>query len=78
MTYDIPHRYQQALDPSSLDTVATCLHALQAAAKDCLNAGASFESDPAVMLLAQHMGAIAAAAYPDQLKLRQLLRPRDH
>ena len=72
MTYDIPHRHSQALDPSSLDTIAACLHAIQAAARDCLNAGAPFETDPAVVLLAQHLGAVAVAAYPDVSTLRRL------
>ena len=72
MTYDIPHRHSQALDPSGLDTIAACLHAIQAAAKDCLNAGAPFETDPAVVLLAQHLGAVAVAAYPDAPTLRRL------
>ena len=72
MTYDIHFRYSQALDPSSLDSVATCLHALQAAAKDCLNAGLPFEADPAVMLLARHMGDVAIAKMPDRAALRSL------
>lgn len=72
MTYDTHFRYSQALDPSSLDSVAACLHALQAAAKDCLNAGLPFEGDPAVMLLARHMGNVAVAKMPDQMALRSL------
>ena len=72
MTYDTHFRYSQALDPSSLDSVAACLHALQAAAKDCLNAGLSFEADPAVMLLARHMGDVAVAKMPDRAALRSL------
>lgn len=72
MTYDVAYRHSQALDPSSLDTIAACLHAIQAAAKDCRNAGASFESDPAVVLLAQHLGSVASRAYPDAAGLKQL------
>lgn len=72
MTYDNHFRYSQALDPSSLDSVAACLHALQAAAKDCLNAGLPFETDPAVMLLARHMGDVAVAKMPDRAVLRSL------
>lgn len=72
MTYDTPHRHAQALDPSGLTTIAACLHAIQAAAKDCLKAGTSFEHDPAVMLLAQHLGAVATLAYPDRPTLRGL------
>ena len=65
-------RHAQALDPSGLDTIAACLHAIQAAAKDCRNAGVPFESDPAVVLLARHLGAIAALAFPDGQALRGL------
>lgn len=43
MTYDVGYRFAQALDPSGLDTIAACLHAIQAAAKDCRNAGKPFE-----------------------------------
>ena len=72
MTFDVAYRYQQALDPSSLDTIAACVHAIQAAAKDCANAGAPIESDPAVVLLAQHLGSVAVRAYPAADSLKQL------
>jgi hypothetical protein len=72
MTYDTHFRHAQALDPSGLDTIAACLHAIQAAAKDCRNAGVPFESDPAVVLLARHLGSIAALAFPDGQALRGL------
>lgn len=72
MTYDIHFRYTQALDPSSLDSLAACLHALQAAATDCRNAGMPFETDPAVVLLARHLGDVAAAKMPDRAALRGL------
>lgn len=70
MTYDVGYRFVQALDPSGLDTIAACLHAIQAAAKDCRNAGKPFETDPAVVLLAQHLGAVARAKMPDRAALR--------
>lgn len=60
MAYDIAHRFQQALDPSSLATLPACLHALTAAIADCRNAGNADDSDPAVILLARHLGAVAA------------------
>lgn len=60
MSYDIPFRYQQALDPSALATVPTALHALNAAIDDCRNAGRSHECDPAVILLARHLGTLAS------------------
>jgi len=70
MTYDVHFRYTQALDPSGLDSVAACLHAIEAAAKDCRNAGMPFETDPAVILLACHFGEIATARMPDRAALR--------
>ncbi len=72
MTYDTHFRHAQALDPSGLDTIAACLHAIQAAAKDCRNAGLPFESDPAVVLLARHLGSVAARTFPDGQALRGL------
>ncbi|SFP41416.1 hypothetical protein [Sphingomonas rubra] len=72
MTYDVGYRFAQALDPSGLDTIAACLHAIQAAAKDCRNAGKPFETDPAVVLLAQHLAAVARAKMPDRAALRSL------
>ncbi len=72
MTYDVGYRFAQALDPSGLDTIATCLHAIQAAAKDCRNAGKPFECDPAVVLLAQHLGRVAPDGVPDRAALRAL------
>lgn len=79
MTYDVGYRFAQALDPSGLDTIAACLHAIQAAAKDCRNAGKPFESDPAVVLLAQHLGAVATTTMPDRPALARsaaMLWPR--
>lgn len=72
MTYDVGYRFAQALDPSGLDTIATCLHAIQAAAKDCRNAGKPFECDPAVVLLAQHLGRVATDSMPTRAALRAL------
>src|SRR3546814_12635525 len=59
MAYDIAFRFQQALDPSGLSTLPACLHALTTAIKDCRNAGKSDDLDPAVILLARHLGAVA-------------------
>lgn len=72
MTYDVHFRYAQALDPSGLDSLAACLHAIQAAATDCRNAGMPFETDPAVVLLARHLGEVATARMPDRTALRTL------
>ncbi|MBO9375517.1 hypothetical protein GG804_01940 [Sphingomonas histidinilytica] len=60
MSYDIAFRFQQALDPAALTTLSACLHALTAAIEDCRNAGKSSDTDPAVLLLARHLGTVAA------------------
>lgn len=64
MSYDTAFRYSQALDPSALVLIGTTLHAIQAAITDCRNAGLDFESDPAVVLLARHLGTVCAGRAP--------------
>lgn len=59
MSYDIAFRHQQALDTSALTTLLGALHGLQAAIEDTRRAGKQADSDPAVILLARHLGAIA-------------------
>lgn len=76
MSYDIAFRFQQALDPSSLETLPACLHALIAAIKDCRNAGKPDEADPAVILLARHLGAVADAMSGDDTALRRACMDR--
>lgn len=71
MSYDIAFRYRQALDPSALITLPAALHALNAAITDCRNAGQSHESDPAVILLARHLGAIALQIEAPDVELRR-------
>lgn len=71
MSYDIAFRFQQALDPSALTTLPNCLHALNAAIEDCRNAGKPDGNDPAVTLLARHLGAIAAANAVSDTQLRR-------
>lgn len=71
MSYDIPFRYQQALDPSALITVPNALHALNAAIDDCRNAGRAHESDPAVILLARHLGTLASQIERPSSELRR-------
>lgn len=39
MIYDVPFRYQQALDPSALTNVLTTLHAITKGVEDCRHAG---------------------------------------
>lgn len=71
MAYDIAHRFQQAVDPSGLTTLPACLHALVAAIKDCRNAGKPDDADPAVILLARHLGAVANAMGEQDSSLRR-------
>jgi hypothetical protein len=70
MSYDVAFRHLQALDPSALVTVQTALHAIDAAITDCRNAGRDIETDPAVLLLARHLGGIATADRPSAVQLR--------
>ncbi len=69
MHYDVAFRHQQALDPSALTTIATTLHAVQAAITDCRNAGKDLEDDPAVVLLVRHLGAVTGSR-PGDIQLR--------
>lgn len=70
MSYDIAFRHLQALDPSAFTTITTALHALDAAVLDCRNAGKDVETDPAVQLLARHIGAVATEGRPSGRQLR--------
>lgn len=70
MHYDVAMRHQQALDPSALTTVAATLHAIDAAITDCRNAGKDSEADPAVILLARHLGEVCVRA-ADNTDLRR-------
>src|SRR3546814_10296525 len=65
MNYDLAFRYSQALDPSALITIGTALHAIHAAITDCRNAGIDLERDPAVILLARHLGTVCETRAPD-------------
>jgi hypothetical protein len=71
MSYDIAFRFQQALDPSALTTLTNCLYALNAAIEDCGNAGKPHDSDPAVILLARHLGKFAGTIGGPDLLLRR-------
>lgn len=71
MSYDIAFRFQQALDPSALGTLPNALHALNAAIEDCRNAGKPHEADPAVILLARHLGAITSRVERSDTELRR-------
>lgn len=76
MSYDIAFRFQQALDPSALTTLPACLHALTVAIKDCRNAGKPDDADPAVILLARHLGEIANGMGEDQTAMRRACMDR--
>ena len=65
MNYDLAFRYSQALDPSALITIGTALHATHAAITDCRNAGLDLERDPAVILLARHLGTVCETRATD-------------
>lgn len=71
MFYDVDFRHKQALDPSALTTLTTTLDALTKAIGDCRNAGKNGETDPAVLLLARHLGQVATADGPDDQTLKQ-------
>ena len=59
MNYDIAFRYRRALQPEGLLSIETARDALTDAMKDARNAGIDPERDPAVILLARHLGRIA-------------------
>jgi len=60
MTYDVPFRHLQALDPSGLTTIAATLHALTKGMEDCRVAGVDPEYDPAIALIARHFATVSA------------------
>lgn len=62
MTYDLDFRYRRALQPEGLSTVLTAVRAVEDAITDARNAGLDPERDPAVTLLARHLGRLASPA----------------
>jgi hypothetical protein len=71
MTYDTAFRFQQAVDPSALSTLSSAVHGLSAAIEDCRRSGNAAETDPAVLMLARHLGAVATANGRSDAALRQ-------
>ena len=65
MNYDLDFRYRRALQPDGLRTIATAATAVQDAIHDCRRAGVPHETDPAVLLLARHLGRIASGVDPE-------------
>lgn len=74
MSYDVVYRFNEALDRRALTSLGATLHALNAAVGDCEQAGRSIESDPAILLLAHHLGSVAEARAPDRTELEQACR----
>ncbi|QOT74542.1 hypothetical protein H5V43_21980 (plasmid) [Sphingobium fuliginis] len=70
MSYDLAFRHNQALDPSGCITIASTVHALEAAITDCRNAGKDIEADPAVILLARHFSSVCSDR-PAEAELRK-------
>lgn len=62
MSYDVPFRHHQALDPSALTSLTAALHAINRGIEDCRVAGIGPDNDPAILLLARHLGRLAEAA----------------
>jgi len=71
MSYDVPFRFLQALDPSALTSLPAAIHAVDAAITDSRNAGKDFETDPAVLLLIRHAGRLATDERQTDLQLRR-------
>ena len=65
MNYDLDYRYRRALHPDGLRTIATANQAVTDAMADCRRAGQPCETDPAVLLLARHLGRIASGCDPE-------------
>jgi|JI7StandDraft_1071085.scaffolds.fasta_scaffold16119_3 hypothetical protein len=75
MNYDLDYRYRRALHPDGLRTIANATQAVSDAMADCRRAGHHCDTDPAVLLLARHLGRIASGCDPefmheDDLQLR--------
>ena len=64
-TYDLAFRFTRALQPDAPRIVATCARAVNEAMDDARLAGLDPEADPAVLLLARHMGRVAAGGDPE-------------
>ena len=71
MSYDAAFRFQQALDPSALVTLADGLNVLIQAIDECRRNQIDTERDPAVLLLARHIGNLATENRPPQIAVRR-------
>lgn len=68
--FDPAARHHKALDARSITTIADALTALNAAVADCEKTRHLIDRDPAVLLLARHLGCLALEDRPDHAALR--------
>jgi hypothetical protein len=66
MNYDLDFRYRRALQPDGLATIPTATQAVVDAMQDARNAGVDPARDPAIILLARHVGRLALGHAPDE------------
>lgn len=66
MNYDLDFRYRRALQPDGLATIPTATQAVVDAMQDARNAGVDPARDPAIILLARHVGRLALGYAPDE------------
>lgn len=69
--FDPASRFTQALAPDTLTTLPSALNALNRAIHECERTRADIERDPAVLLLARHLGRLALENRPAQADLRR-------
>ena len=76
MNYDLDFRYRRALQPDGLATISTATQAVVDAMQDARNAGVDPARDPAIILLARHVGRLALGHLPDATYEEDLPRRR--
>lgn len=64
-------RYAAALAPDAFTTLATSLGALVKAIDECERTRTDIEHDPAVLLIARHLGQVASTNRPEHAPLRR-------
>lgn len=67
MNYDLDFRYRRALQPDGLRTIQHATTAVADAITDARNAGVNPDNDPAIVLLARHLGRLAQGLDPETL-----------
>ena len=68
--FDPAARHHKALAARSIATIAEALSTLNAAVADCEKSRHRIDQDPAVLLLARHIGCLALEDRPEQAVLR--------